>query len=186
MRTLLFAAQDTTSSALSRTLQILAVHPEAQARLRQEIRRAKESAESVESAFGDYDDLMRLPFLDAVIRETLRLFPPVSWGWRVARAETSLPLYRPVELAKGPHKGELVTSIPIAKNQQVVTGIAAAHRDESVWGKDADEWRPERWLAGGVHEDHPAEDGDEFKTDLRPISALVDPDARYPGVYSGM
>ncbi|OCB91363.1 cytochrome P450 [Sanghuangporus baumii] len=184
--TLLFAAQDTTSSALSRTLQVLAMHPEAQVHLRQEVRHAKEAADSDESAFGDYDSLMRLPFLDAVVRETLRLYPPVSWGWRVARAVTTLPLYRPIELTKGPRKGELITSIPVAKNQQVVTGIAAAQRDENVWGEDADVWRPERWLDGRVYEDNPAEDGDEFKTDLRPVSALVDKDARYPGVYSGM
>lgn len=49
-------------------LHVLALHPEEQAKLRQEITEAR-------SASGDlpYDDLMSLPYLDAVVRESLRL-----------------------------------------------------------------------------------------------------------------
>ena len=64
-----FAAQDTTAGALARTLLLLANHPEAQTRLRAEIRAAKEE-------FGEelgYDRLHGLPWLDAVCRETLRV-----------------------------------------------------------------------------------------------------------------
>lgn len=66
--TLIFAAHDTTSSSLARMLHVLALHPEEQAKLRQEITEAR-------SASGDlpYDDLMSLPYLDAVVRESLRL-----------------------------------------------------------------------------------------------------------------
>ena len=68
-RTLIFAAQDTTSAALSRILHMLAIHKEAQERLRHEITEARILAK------GDisYDELHALPFLDAVCRETLRL-----------------------------------------------------------------------------------------------------------------
>ena len=60
---------DTTSNALSITLHTLAEHPEAQEKLRQEILDAQQNAG------GDvpYDDLIALPYLDAVCRETLRL-----------------------------------------------------------------------------------------------------------------
>lgn len=72
-RTLIFAAQDTTSTALSRILHVLAENPDAQTRLREEVTEARILAK------GDvaYDELHALPFLDAVVRETLRLFPPV-------------------------------------------------------------------------------------------------------------
>lgn len=68
LSTLLFAAMDTTSSALARILHLLAQHPKAQERLRKEVTDARQDE-------GDltYDDLVALPFLDAVIRETLRL-----------------------------------------------------------------------------------------------------------------
>jgi cytochrome P450 len=65
---------DTTSSALARILWLLAQHTEVQDRLRQELCAALAAAD------GDipYDDLVALPFMDAVCRETLRLYPPLS------------------------------------------------------------------------------------------------------------
>ncbi|KAG5641583.1 hypothetical protein H0H81_011101, partial [Sphagnurus paluster] len=68
MTGLIFAAMDTTSNALSRTLFILSQHPEAQEKLRQEIRDAREQ-------YGEipHNELVALPYLDAVCRETLRL-----------------------------------------------------------------------------------------------------------------
>ena len=60
---------DTTSSALSRTLSQLVQHPAVQERLREEIRAAKKDSDVL-----TYDQLDSLPFLDAVCRETLRLF----------------------------------------------------------------------------------------------------------------
>jgi cytochrome P450 len=61
---------DTTSNAISRTLSILAAHPEVQDRVRQEILDALEKNEGQDLS---YDELVSLPFLDAVCRETLRL-----------------------------------------------------------------------------------------------------------------
>lgn len=72
---LLFAGQDTTSHALSRILNQLAHFTEAQRKLREEIREAKEARGGEDF---DYDTLMGLSYLDAICRETLRLFPPVA------------------------------------------------------------------------------------------------------------
>ncbi|KAG6902019.1 hypothetical protein C0995_005667, partial [Termitomyces sp. Mi166 len=60
-KTFAFAATDTTSNALSRTLHLLALHPEAQERLRAEVIEARKFHN------GDipYDDLVSLPFMDA-------------------------------------------------------------------------------------------------------------------------
>lgn len=70
---------DTTSNALSRILHLLALHPDVQQKLRAEI---------VEAQGGDYsdipyDDLVKLPFLDAVCRETLRVYAPVTLSVRM-------------------------------------------------------------------------------------------------------
>ena len=67
-RTFIFAAMDTTSNALAVILDLLAQHPEVQDKLRQEI---------IEASKGEdmgYDTLVSLPYLDAVCRETLRLY----------------------------------------------------------------------------------------------------------------
>ena len=64
------AAMDTTSNALAMTLQLLSEHTDVQEKLRKEIFTAHEA--------GDigYDLVMSLPYLDAVCRETLRLYIP--------------------------------------------------------------------------------------------------------------
>ena len=67
-RTLVFAATDTTSSALSRILHLLAEHPDVPEKLRAEIVEARRERGDL-----DFDDLFQLPYLEAVCRETLRL-----------------------------------------------------------------------------------------------------------------
>jgi cytochrome P450 len=59
---------DTTSGALARILHILAQYPDVQERLRREITEARSSGGDL-----DYNDLSALPYLEAVIRETMRL-----------------------------------------------------------------------------------------------------------------
>ena len=68
---------DTTSNALSRILYILAQRPDAQQKLRAELMEARVGATD-ESGRMDYDDLVKMPYLDAVCRETMRLHPPVE------------------------------------------------------------------------------------------------------------
>ncbi|KAG5653018.1 hypothetical protein H0H81_002711 [Sphagnurus paluster] len=67
--TFTFAGTDTTSNGLSCILHLLSTRPRVQDRLRLEVTEAI-------SAFGEnisHDELVSLPFLDAVCRETLRL-----------------------------------------------------------------------------------------------------------------
>jgi cytochrome P450 len=66
---------DTTSNAVSRVLWILSHNVDAQNKLREEIREAHHMCG------GDrlgYEELISLPFLDAVCRETLRLYATYS------------------------------------------------------------------------------------------------------------
>ena len=67
--TFIMAGVDTTSNAMSRVLHLLAENPEIQEKLRSELVHARET-------YGEdipFDDLMALPYLDAICRETLRL-----------------------------------------------------------------------------------------------------------------
>lgn len=65
---LVFAATDTTSNALSKTLQLLAEHPDVQNKLRAELQTAGGAEQDI-----PYDELVSLPYMDAICRETLRL-----------------------------------------------------------------------------------------------------------------
>ncbi|KZP14968.1 cytochrome P450 [Athelia psychrophila] len=154
--TLVFAATDSTSSALSRIFYLLAQHPEAQRRLRDEIRAARGQDGDL-----DYTQFDGLQYLDAVIRETMRLYAPAPFMDRVARKDTVLPLSQPITGLDGAEFHE----ITIPKGSKLVIAIMRANRDPSIWGDDAEEWRPERWLAS-------------------PPEKVAN--AHFPGVYSNM
>lgn len=101
--TLLFAGFETTSTTLSRILHVLALDDDLQSRLRSEIRRTKQQyatfqseteASDREVRWEDvelpYDILMGMPYLDAILRETLRAYPPVTQMGRVS-VQQSVP-----------------------------------------------------------------------------------------------
>ena len=67
-RTFILAGMDTTSNALSRTLQLLSEHQDMQEKVRAELLEAGPDGEDI-----PYDQLVDLPYLDAICRETLRL-----------------------------------------------------------------------------------------------------------------
>ncbi|KAJ7479855.1 cytochrome P450 [Mycena latifolia] len=133
--TLIFTAQDTTAAALSRMFQVLADNPDVQQQLRAEVTTAH--------AQGDlsYAELTALPLLDAVCRETLRMYPPVAFTLRTQVVLLSAPA-RPI---KG-KSGKTHTSVHIPANTDVCVGIIGANKDKTIWGEDADEWKPARWM----------------------------------------
>ncbi|OCB87793.1 cytochrome P450 [Sanghuangporus baumii] len=159
LNTFILAGQETTSHAIARTLYLLSQHPDVQSRLRDEITVARK--ERGGSDF-DYDTLMALPYLDAVCRETLRVYPPVSIVIRTTRKDVILPLAWPILSADG--KTE-IAEIPIKKNTNVIVSIIGSNRSKRIWGDDAEEWKPDRWLS--------------------PLPESV-AKAHMPGVYSSM
>ncbi|KZP09574.1 cytochrome P450 [Athelia psychrophila] len=156
MSTLIFAAMDTTSSALSRILHLLAQHPDVQSDLRREI-----SETWPKDGEFDYNSLGNLPYLDAVIRETLRLYAPIPMVHRIARKDMVLPLSKPIAGSDGRE----MTEVLVPRGTTIEVAIIRANREPEVWGSDAYEWKPERWL--------------------KPLPSGVT-DAHYPGVYSNL
>ncbi|KAI0819782.1 cytochrome P450 [Trametes gibbosa] len=136
---LMFAATDTTSNSLTLILECLAKNPQVQERLREEILEAKSHNED---GIIPYDDLMSLPYLDAVCSETMRVYVPAPLRVREAQADAVLPLSRPIT----GKDGSQINSIPVPKGTLVFVAIQALNISPDVWGPDAREWRPERWL----------------------------------------
>ncbi|KAK7466378.1 hypothetical protein VKT23_005102 [Stygiomarasmius scandens] len=154
MSTLIFAAMDTTSNALSRILNLLSTHPDVQEKLRQELLEARRMSEEL-----SYDALVELPFLDAICRETLRLYPPVPQLARVTTRDTVIPLSKPIVGLDGTK----ITELALSKDTTVLLSFINSNRNPAIWGSDALEWKPERWLS--------------------PLPQAVI-DAHLPGVYS--
>lgn len=121
--TLLVAGHETTALALTYACALLARAPDDQRRARRE----------VEDVLGDRaptaEDLGRLPFLRAVVNETLRLYPP-AWA-------TGREVLTPFRI--GPY------ALEVGDQATVMPWIV--HRDPSFW-PDAHVFAPDRWSDG--------------------------------------
>ncbi|KAG1883377.1 cytochrome P450 [Suillus subluteus] len=90
-----------------------------------------------------YDDLMnKLPYLNIVVNEVLRLHASVAEIPRVAIEEDVIPLSEPMLTATG----NSTDNVCIPKGTEVVVPFAALNRSVSIWGPDAKVFKPSRWL----------------------------------------
>ncbi|KAL0062738.1 hypothetical protein AAF712_010360 [Marasmius tenuissimus] len=132
----LIGQANTTSNALSRIIHLLSQHLDVQTKLREEIRAAR-----ITQGWKDisYDELVCLPLLDAICRETLRLYAPISRVLRMAKKDTVVPLSTPVRCTDG----SLVSEILVPANTNIYISILNSNRNIDLWGPDALEWKPE-------------------------------------------
>ncbi|KAJ7115674.1 cytochrome P450 [Mycena epipterygia] len=87
------------------------------------------------------DELNALPYLEMVIRETMRVHSPLMFNQRMAMKDDVLPLAKPY-IDK---TGKSHYSLPIPKGQMIHIPIWAVNTDKEIWGEDANEFIPERW-----------------------------------------
>ncbi|KAJ4479999.1 cytochrome P450 [Lentinula aciculospora] len=127
-------------SGMARILHLLALHPEVQLKMREEIVAARKKREG--GSHLSYDELVGLPYLDAVCRETLRLYVSIAWISRTME-DAIVPLSRSVRGTDGYE----MTEILLPKATTVMISILNANRDPELWGPDVLEWKPERWLS---------------------------------------
>ncbi|EUC57271.1 cytochrome P450 family monooxygenase pc-3 [Rhizoctonia solani AG-3 Rhs1AP] len=124
---ILVAARDTTATTLTFAVYMLSQHPEIMSRLRDEILQCLGT-----SSYPSPDDLKEMKYLRAVLNETLRLFPPVPVNLREASKSTVLKV-----------NGK---QYYIPAGTSVIWSTLLMHRRKDLWGTDADEFDPERWL----------------------------------------
>ncbi|KAJ1305501.1 hypothetical protein OPQ81_000508 [Rhizoctonia solani] len=158
MNVFIFAGHETTSTAVARILEVLAHRPNVQARLREELRKYFEANPNQ----THHDALLELPYLDGTVRETLRLYPPVITLSRVCEADAVLPLDYPVDTPSGK-----ITSIPIKKGTRILMSNTYFNRNQAIWGEQANEFLPERWIGHKIDE-------------------VTRAGSRLPGVFSSM
>jgi cytochrome P450 len=118
--TMFLAGHETTALSLSWTLYLLSQHPEVEAKL----------AAELDSVLGprepEVQDLPNLRYTDAVVKESLRLYPP-AWAFgRQATEDCEIGNY------------------PVAKGRQVFFFPWVIHRDARYFDSPS-EFRPERW-----------------------------------------
>ncbi|NP_001165651.1 cytochrome P450, family 4, subfamily V, polypeptide 4 [Xenopus laevis] len=121
--TFMFEGHDTTASALNWTLFLLGSHPEAQRQVHKEL----------DEVFGKsdrpvtMDDLKKLRYLEAVIKESLRIFPPVPMFGRTVTEDCT------------------VRGFKVPKGVNIIVITYSLHRDPEYF-PEPEEFRPERFF----------------------------------------
>lgn len=134
-----FVGSDTTALGLAWCFYFLALHPDIQTRLRTELTEPSSSATSILEDRA-YDILESFTFLDAVVRETLRLAPPIHGTLRVATRNDLIPVSEPVVLSDG-------TVVPPGEHIQIRKGsiihipFEGFNFAQDIWSQDALEFR---------------------------------------------
>ncbi|KAF7291539.1 Cytochrome P450 [Mycena chlorophos] len=133
----LLAGHETSAVTVTWTLFSLACSPVVQRKLREELW-------TIDTERPTMDELMSLPYLDAVVREGLRVHTPVGFTERIATQTDFIPLLVPVTDVDGCQR----TEIRVQKGDKVYLPLRAINRSRDIWGSDAEQFRPERWLEG--------------------------------------
>ncbi|KAI8166241.1 Bifunctional cytochrome P450/NADPH--P450 reductase [Colletotrichum sp. SAR 10_70] len=130
LHTFLIAGHDTTSGLLSFAFYFLLANPDKMAKARMEVDSILKAGEPM-----TLKHLQKLPYLDAVLKETIRLHAPAP-GFHV----------RPLK------DGEVLGGkYVVNKEDPIVIVLHQLHRDPAVWGDDAEEFKPERMHRDGFN-----------------------------------
>lgn len=125
----LLAGRDTTANTITYAIYMLAEHHNVLERLRKEI------LETVgDSRRPTYEDIKDMKYLRAVVNETLRLYPAVPFNVRATTSATVWPS----------KNGERPIYIPA--NTKVPYSVFMMQRRKDLWGPDAEEFDPNRFL----------------------------------------
>nr|XP_011470443.1 PREDICTED: cytochrome P450 704C1-like [Fragaria vesca subsp. vesca] len=129
------AGKDTTGSALTWFIYMMCKHLDIQEKIAQEVREATglNNTSSTDEVAANLTEeaLIKMQYLRAALTETLRLYPSVPLNGRVCFSDDTWPDGYSVK------KGELVIFQPYSMGWM-----------KFIWGDDAEEFRPERWLDG--------------------------------------
>ncbi|EJU05965.1 cytochrome P450 [Dacryopinax primogenitus] len=134
INTLLLAGFETTSTTMAWCLHELSINPRVQNKLREEIMRFPAATHEQLAT--------QMPYLNAVVQETLRTHPAVVENHRVTMKDDSIPLQRPIKLANG----KTVDHIEVSAGMGLIIPIEAMNKSSAFWGPDSHEFKPERWL----------------------------------------
>ena len=118
------AGADTTAATLAIVYIYLGRHPQVVQKMRDELQSTTLSSPPT------WDEVRTLPYLEAVIKEAMRLLPVSQWGHdRVV-----------------PPGGAVVSGYILEEGTHVQCAIDSVQRSAEIFGAEPDSYYPERWL----------------------------------------
>ncbi|KAJ0122484.1 hypothetical protein J7T55_002997 [Diaporthe amygdali] len=142
--TFLSGGYDNNAAVMSYAVYGLAHFPETQDRLRDELLHPPKECSSWRDSLRALD---RLPYLDAVTREVLRLYSSAHSIPRTCSKDDIIPLDKPIQL----RDGTWTDQVRIAAGDDVVIPQKWMNIDPAKWGPDAHVFKPERWIESQWH-----------------------------------
>ena len=134
MLVLMLAGSDPSAFTITMVLNNILRHEPVRVKLLTELKDAG-AIESSTAGVAAYAQTVRLEYLHAVVQETMRLSP--AFQGTVQRTSPS------------PHGLEVLPGVRIPPGVSISNNPYIAHRDRAVFGNDAEEFVPERWLPIG-------------------------------------
>ncbi|KAK4189128.1 putative cytochrome P450 E-class, group I [Podospora australis] len=123
------AGSITTAAAIRHTFLALMSNPMAYARLQKEIDDGINGG-SISSPIIADAEAQALPYLQAVIREGLRMWPPTTG----------------LGSKQVPKAGDVICGYTVPEGTRIANNFSGIMRVKSIWGDDSHVFRPERWL----------------------------------------
>jgi cytochrome P450 len=137
---MLLASRDTTACLLTYITYFMAIYPDVTRKLRAEVQQ-----QYGPNGAPTYESIRNLRYMRAVINETLRLFPPVPLNVRESRPSScALPASDPTYSTPSCYASREPLYMP--GNTTIMYLPLLTQRNPALWGEDADEFDPERWI----------------------------------------
>jgi len=138
------AGSDSTSISLTWILYYLTQNPDFQTRLRNELLSVVPAVSISELTEAEIhalsDNISKLPYLDKVMKESLRLTPPLRTSLRVSTQDDEVPTMYPVyDRRRNIIEGK--RSVTIQKGTVVYCALEGFNIDKEMWGEDAWEFK---------------------------------------------
>ncbi|KAF5365393.1 hypothetical protein D9757_011671 [Collybiopsis confluens] len=127
---MMIAGRDTTAGTLTFIMHFLCLYPDVWSRLREEVLHKVGMSRK-----PTVEDVREMRYLRAVINETLRLYPVVPYDVRASIKATVWPSDDPTQ-----------PPVYIPSKAPIIYSVFMMHRRKDLWGPDAEEFDPERWL----------------------------------------
>ncbi|KAH9485607.1 Cytochrome P450 monooxygenase 128 [Psilocybe cubensis] len=142
---MLLAGFETTATSLTWTLFELALHADVQDRLRQEIHQKEREIKARGDIAFTPNDFEDMPYLTAVLKESLRFNPAAYYIYRQPSKDEVIPLSTPITSPSG----KILNEIVVPKNTKITISINGYNRNKAIFGHDSQLFDPDRWLTPG-------------------------------------
>jgi len=143
----LLAGHETTAHSLTFAMGLLALYPDVQRKMYEEALALWPNGSPTTASPSSYKESMpKLQYTLAAFHETIRLFPAVRRLAKLVQSDATIKAHRFTTSAQGDIDNIQEFSVPLTAGSMVMFDILGLHLNPMYWGRDAREFKPERFI----------------------------------------